>query len=151
MELRNQTVSQADPVQSWRRQQRQHRQGEVGASAAESKTLGMRGNSKRENRESPAVSESLDADRSANALGGTADRHVAGQSDGSVVPTKRANNEGARPSAESAEERDPTKRNTEQNALDRTQSRVLRRTSGLFGVREAANAWFRARLKVGAV
>ena len=105
------------------------------ASAAESKTLSMRGNSKRENRESPAVSESLDADRSANALGGTADRDVAGQSDGSVVPTKPANKEGAEPSAESAQERDSTKRNTEQNALDRTQSRVLRRTSGLSGVR----------------
>jgi RNA-directed DNA polymerase len=138
MELRNQTVSQADPVQAWRRQQRPHRQGEVGASAAESKTLSMRGNSKRENRESPAVSESFDADRSANALGGTADVHVAGQSDGSVVPTKLANNEGAEPSAESAEERDPTQRNTEQDALDRTQSRVLRRSSGLSGVREAA-------------
>src|SRR3990172_8493816 len=98
----------------------------------------MRGNSKRENRESPAISESFDAERSANALSGTADMHVAGQSDGSVVPTKPANNEGAEPSAESAKERDPTKRNTEQDALHRTQSRVLRRTSGLYGVREAA-------------
>jgi hypothetical protein len=88
--------------------------------------------------------------RSASALGGTADRDVAGQSDGSVVPTKPANNEGTESSAESAEERDPTQRNTEQNALDRTQSRVLRRTSGLSGVREAAKR-FRARLKVGAV
>jgi hypothetical protein len=119
----------------------------VRASATESKNLGMRGNSKRENRESPAVSESLDAERSANALGGTADMHVAGQSDGSVVPTKLANNEGAESSAESVEERDPTKRNTEY--LDRTQSRVQRRTSGLSGVREAPG--FRARLKVGAV
>src|SRR5450432_88265 len=150
IELRNQTVSQADLVQSWRRQQRQHRYGEVGASAAESKTLSMRGNSKCENRESPAVSESLDAERSANALGGTADMHVAGQSDGSVVPTTPTNNEGAEPSAESAEERDPTKRNIEQDALDPTQSRVMRRIGGLSGVREAAKR-VRARLKVGAV
>lgn len=98
----------------------------------------MRGNSKRENRESPAISASLDAERSANALGGTADRRVAGQSDGSVVPTKPTNNEGAEPSAESAKERDPTKRNTAQDALHRTQSRVLRRPGGLHGVREAA-------------
>ena len=138
MELRNQTLSQADPVQFWRRQQRQHRPGEVRASATESKNLSMRGNSKRENRESPAVSESIDAERSANALGGTADMHVAGQSDGSVVPTKPTNNEGAEPSAESAKERDPTQRNTEQDALHRTQSRVLRRSGGLHGVREAA-------------
>jgi len=108
----------------------------------------MRGNSKRENRESPAVSKSLDAERSANAWGGTADMHVAGQSDGSVVPAKLVNNEGAEPSAESAEERGPTKRNTEQDALHRTQSRVKRRSGGLGGVREAR---FRARLKVGAV
>jgi RNA-directed DNA polymerase len=64
--------------------------------------------------------------------------HVAGQSDGSVVPTKPTNNEGAEPSAESAKERNPTKRNTEQVALYRTQSRVLRRSGGLYGVREAA-------------
>ena len=108
------------------------------ASAAESKTLSMRGNSKRENRESPAISESSDAERSANALGGTADMHVAGQSDGSVVPTKPTNNEGAEPSAESAKERDPTKRNTEQDALHRTLSRVNRRSGGLSGVREVS-------------
>ena len=97
----------------------------------------MRGNSKRENRESPAVSDSVESERSANALGGTADMHVAGQSDGSVVPTKPANNEGAEPSAELAEERDPTKRNAKQDALHRTPSRTKRRSRGLHGVREA--------------
>jgi len=107
-------------------------------SAAESKNLSMRGNSKRENRESPATSESVDAERSANALSGTADMHAAGQSDGSVVPTKPANNEGAEPSAESAQERDPTKRNVEQDALHRTPSRTKSRSRGLYGVREAA-------------
>jgi RNA-directed DNA polymerase len=84
------------------------------------------------------VSESIDADRSANAWGGTADMHVAGQSDGSVVPGKPTNNEGAEPSAELAEERDPTKRNARQDALHRTLSRTKCRSCGLHGVREAA-------------
>ncbi len=54
------------------------------------------------------------------------------------TPTNPANNSGTEPPAESAEERDPAKRNAEQAALHRTQSRVKRRSRGLSGVREAA-------------
>jgi RNA-directed DNA polymerase len=98
----------------------------------------MRGNSKRENREIPTACDSHESQRSANASGGTAGMHAAGKSDGSVLPTKPANNEGAEPLAESVEERGPTKRNAEQNALHRTQSRVNHRSGGLASVREAA-------------
>ena len=97
----------------------------------------MSGNFKRENREIPAISDNV-SERSANASGGTADMHVAGKSDGSVVPANPANNGSAELSAESAEERDPAKRNVDQDALHRTQSRVNRRSRGLAGVREAA-------------
>ena len=48
--------------------------------------------------------------RSANLSEGTADMHADGKSDGSVVPTKRANKAGA-PVAESVEERGPPKGN----------------------------------------
>ena len=64
--------------------------------------------------------------------------HADGKSDGSVVPANPANNGGAEASAESAEERDPAKRNAEQAALHRTPSRDRRRSRGLGGVREAA-------------
>jgi len=97
----------------------------------------MSGNFKRENREIPAISDNV-SERSANASGGTADMYVAGKSDGSVVPANPANNGSAELSAESAEERDPAKRNVDQDALHRTQSRVNRRSRGLAGVREAA-------------
>ncbi len=98
----------------------------------------MSENFKRENREIPTVSNSSELERSANASGGTADMYADGKSDGSVVPTNPANNSGTEPPAESAEERDPAKRNAEQAALHRTQSRVKRRSRGLSGVREAA-------------
>ena len=45
----------------------------------------MSGNSKRENREIPTVSDSLKSERSVNATGGTTDAHAVGKSDGSVV------------------------------------------------------------------
>ena len=61
-----------------------------------------------------------------------------GKSDGSIVPVNPANNGGAEPPAEPAEERLPAKRNTKQSNLVRTPSRKKRRSSGLFGVREAA-------------
>lgn len=98
----------------------------------------MSENFKRENREIPTVSNSSELERSANASGGTADAYVIGKSDGSVVPANPANNGGAEPPAESAEERDPAKRNAEQDALHRTQSRGKRKSRGLLGVREAA-------------
>ena len=98
----------------------------------------MSGNFKRENREIPSVSNSSESERSANASGGTAGVYAAGKSDGFVVPAKRANSDGAEPSAEPVEERNPAKRNAEQAALHRTPSRVKRRSCGLSGVREAA-------------
>lgn len=60
------------------------------------------------------------------------------KSDESVVPATSANNDAAEASAESAEERDSAKRNAEQEALDRTQSRTKPKSRGLHGVREAA-------------
>ena len=60
--------------------------------AAESKTLHMRGNSMRENRETPAApAPDGGADRSGKAKTSEPDMHVAGESDVLVVPTKRAN------------------------------------------------------------
>ena len=45
----------------------------------------MSENFKRENREIPTVSDSVESERSANAPGGTAGVHAVGKSDGSVV------------------------------------------------------------------
>ena len=59
---------------------------------AESETLGMWGNSMRENREAlqtPTLDGS--AGRSKKAKSRNVDMHVCGESDGLVVPTKRAN------------------------------------------------------------
>ena len=77
-------------------------------------------------------------ERSANATGGKADMHADRKSDESVVPATSANNDAAEAPAESIEERDSTKRNAEQIALLRTQSRLRRKSCGLHGVREAA-------------
>jgi len=63
---------------------------------AESETLGMWGNSMRENREAlqtPALDSS--AGRSKKAKGRTVDMYVCGESDGLIVPAKRANKAGA--------------------------------------------------------
>ena len=98
----------------------------------------MRGNSKRENREVPAVCESPDSQRSENTTGGNADVNAAGKSDGLIVPAKSANNGAAEASTESTEESNPTKRNADQAVLRRTPSRKERKSHGLFGVREAA-------------
>ena len=78
------------------------------------------------------------ADRSENTTGGTADMNAERKSDESVVPAKSANNDAVGASAESTEERDSTKRNAEQAALNRTLSRNPTRSRGLHGVREAA-------------
>ncbi len=60
------------------------------------------------------------------------------KSDGPVVPATSVNNDTAEVSAESAEERDPTKRNAGPAALHRTPGRIKRKSRGLHGVREAA-------------
>ena len=60
--------------------------------AAESKNPGMCGNSMRENRETPQTPSPVGGGgRSEKAAGRTADTHVCGESDDSVVPAKRAN------------------------------------------------------------
>ena len=107
--------------------------------AAESETLGMCGNSMRENREAlqtPALDGS--AGRSKKAKGRNVDMYVCGESDGLIVPTKRANKVGAEAwAAESAEERRATKGNAPQAHSCRTQSRRSE-SQGLWRVRQAA-------------
>jgi len=76
----------------------------------------MSGNSKRENRETPSMSQlTFDWDRSGNVTDGNPEMDVDGESDGSVVPAKSANNGGTELPAESMEERDPAKRNAGQD------------------------------------
>ena len=113
------------------------------ADTAESENLSMRGNFKRENREILLVSANRvachrPAERSENVTDGNADMNVNRKSDESVVPATPANNGATETPAESAEERDSAKRNAEQAALHRTQSRNQRKPRGLLGVREAA-------------
>src|SRR5947199_9617887 len=89
--------------------------------SAESEALGMCGNSMRENRETlqtPTLNGSVG--RSKKAKGRNVDMHVCGESDGLIVPTKRANKVDAYAlAAESAEERRPTKGNALQAYLRR--------------------------------
>ena len=61
-----------------------------------------------------------------------------GKSDGFVVPPNRTNNAGAEPAAESAEGREPTKKNASQADSPRVLKRNHGRSYGLPGVREAA-------------
>ena len=101
----------------------------------------MRGNSKRENRETPVASQRSFFDlweRSENVSDGTADMHATGESDESVVPAKPTNNGGTELLAESVEGRGSAKGNVEQTASPRTQGRAKRESRGLSGVREAA-------------
>jgi len=74
--------------------------------------------------------------RSAKAISPTAGVHDAGKSDECVVPMKHSN-KGAVWPAESVEGRRSTKRNAQEDAAIRTQSREIAST-GLEGVREAA-------------
>src|SRR5205823_3506707 len=63
--------------------------------AAESKTLSMRGNSLRENRETPALPSADGGEgRPEKASGRTSGMYRAGESDDLVVPAKRANKAG---------------------------------------------------------
>ena len=105
---------------------------------AESEALGMCGNSMGENRETlqtPTLNGSVG--RSKKAKGRNVDMHVCGESDGLIVPTKRANKVDAEAlAAESAEERRPTKGNALQAYLRRTQSRGCK-SQGLRRVRQA--------------
>src|SRR4029077_1432943 len=92
---------------------------------AESETLGMWGNSMRENRET-LQTPTLDGGvgRSKKARSRKVDMHVCRESDGLVVPVKRANKAGAEAlAAESAEGRRATKGNAPQAHSGRKQSR----------------------------
>src|SRR5215468_8421168 len=92
---------------------------------AESETLGMWGNSMGENREA-LQTPTLDSrvGRSKKARSRKVDMHVCGESDGLIVPAKRANKAGAGAlAAESAEGRRATEGNATQAHSCRTQSR----------------------------
>ena len=118
-------------------------------SAAESETLSMCGNSMRENREPLETPEpSTDsasvagAGRSEKADGRTSDMHVSRESDGPIVPTKRANNAATvrctvPAAAESVEGRGPTK-GSAKRTLHVPDAEPEKRGIGLCGVREAA-------------
>ena len=113
---------------------------------AESETLGMWGNSMRENREALQTPTLDGVGRSKKAKSRTVDMHVCGESDGLVVPTKRANKAGAYTlAAESAEGRRATKGNAPQAHSRRTQSRGCE-SQGLWRVRQAARRDRRTRL-----
>ena len=106
---------------------------------AESETLGMCGNSMRENREALQAPTFDGVGRSKKAKGRNVDMHVCGESDGLVVPTKRANKADAEAlAAESAEGRRATKGNAPQAHSYRTQSRGCE-SQGLWRVRQAVS------------
>jgi len=112
--------------------------GEFAVTPTESETTGTVGHVSHGSRETPATStSSMGADRSEKARGHKSDRHVAGESDSSIVPKKSANNGGVPLPAESMEGRGLTKEHVEQWLLDRTQRRVSR-SRGLLGVRASA-------------
>src|SRR4030095_10503054 len=84
---------------------------------AESETLGMWGNSMRENREALQMPTLDGVGRSKKAKSRNVDMHVCGESDGLIVPTKRANKVDADAlAAESAEGRRATKGNAPKRA-----------------------------------
>ena len=112
--------------------------GKSDVTPTESKTSSTVGHVPHGSRETPATStSSMGADQSEKARGHKSDRHVAGESDSSIVPKKPANNGGVPLPAESVEGRGLTKENVEQLLLDRTQRRASR-SRGLLGVRAAA-------------
>ena len=121
--------------------------GEFVVTPTESQTTSTARDFSHGSRETPATSAvSMTAERSEKARGHKSDMHVTGESDGSIVPQKPANNSGVPSLAESAEGRGPTKENVEQSLLDRTQCRTAKpgspgfrpRSCGLFGVLDAA-------------
>ena len=85
--------------------------------AAESKNLRMRGNSLHGNRETLETPTPQGVGRSEKANCRTADTHVSRESDGPIVPEKRANKAGLKAVAESVEGRGPTKGNAKRTLL----------------------------------
>ena len=114
--------------------------GEIDVAPTESKTTGTIGNLPHGSRETPQTSDSsMEADRSEKARGHKSDMDVGGESDGLIVPRKRANKADAQYAlaAESAEGRRTTKGNAPQAHSYRTQSRGCE-SQGLWRVRQAA-------------
>ncbi len=112
--------------------------GESDVTPTESQTAGTVGHFSHGSRETPPTfTSSTGADQSEKARGHKSDRHVAGESDSSIVPPKPANKDSGPLLAESVEGRGLTKENVEQLLLDRTQRRASR-SRGLLGVRAAA-------------
>ena len=105
--------------------------------AAESETLSMCGNSMHGNRETLETPAPQGAGRSGKALCRTPDMHVSRESDGPIVPQKRANKAGPKAAAESVEGRGSTKGNAQRTLLA-PDSEPGKRGIGLRGVREAA-------------
>jgi RNA-directed DNA polymerase len=106
---------------------------------AESETLGMWGNSMGGNREAlQTPTRDGRVGRSKKAKGRKVDMHVCRESDGLIVPMKRANKAGGYTlAAESAEGRRATKGNAPQAHSCRTQSRGSE-SQGLWRIRQAA-------------
>ena len=105
--------------------------------ATESETLRTRGNSMRENRETPEIPSAVgNGGRPEKAVSRTSGMHVSGESDDPIVPTKPTNKAG-KPAAEPVEGRGSTKGNTGQFAADRAQDRK-HASIGLEGVRQVA-------------
>lgn len=113
--------------------------------ATESETLRTCGNSMRENRETSEIPSRVANPEGTAGEGGcrTSGMYVSEESDGPIVPAKRANKAG-QPAAESVEERGSTKGNTGQTAAGRTPSRKPA-SIGLEGVRLAAKRSKRTR------
>ena len=111
---------------------------ELSCGPAQSETLSMCGNSLHGNREIPGISSpDGGGERLRKAGGRNLDMDVPGKSDGCIVPRKLPNKGGRYPSAEAVEGRRPTKGNTEQTAMARTQSRRTM-SPGLQRVRKVA-------------
>ncbi len=118
---------------------------ELSFDTAESETLGMWGNSMRENRETLQAPTFDGVGRSKKAKSRNFDMYVCGESDGFIVPGKRTNKVAAYALvAESAEERRPTKGNAPQAHLRRRQSRGCE-SQGLWRIRQAARRDRRTR------
>jgi RNA-directed DNA polymerase len=94
--------------------------------ATESENLRMDGRSSRGNRETPATLLPVGGEgRLGKVVDRTPNMHVAGESDGLIVPKKQTNKTGPTAVAESAEGRGPAKGNTAKQAMNRTQSRRI--------------------------
>lgn len=92
IEPRNQQNQSADAVIVSGRPHGAPRKGELGDGCARSQNLSMRGNSMRENRESPSLScKDGSQDRRKKAGGRTARMNEEGHSDSPIVPTSGAN------------------------------------------------------------